>query len=331
MDTTLEQDIMESTEAKPEAGQQLYERTMCLVLNITRWGITKKARMDNVSVDADKKLLRMSKRIIASEEYSAVSTIGAAARAYLRETALPSATFKSSVFLVPIEMIPMVDEKLTDLQASFSTAVDAFIRDYDGDPIEVSEKFPNGRPSLPERISEALRTQYNALDYPASEQVRQAFSFSWNYVSFDVPGKLAHISKALFQKEAAKAQAKLSAAADDVRLVLREGMATLVQTMVEKLSPAADGKKRVLRESSVAKLTDFFAIFDLKNVTDDAELSALVGKARDAMKGIDAEQLRSDDKLRQTTLAAFQQLAAEVDPLVVNLRSRQISFSEDAA
>lgn len=307
-----------------DTGAKLYERTICLVLSCTRWGVSKKARMDNVTVDADKTLLHMSKRLIKSEKYAALSTEATRIRDYLRATALPSATFKSSVFLVPVEMVPMVNEELEKSHTKFNELVEAFVAEYQGDPA-------NGVKSLPEQISEELRSQFNAMDYPPAEIVRQAFSYRWEYVSFDVPGRLATISKAIFEQEREKAAAKLTAAADDVRLVLREGMLTLVQSLVDKLQPTDDGKRRVLRDTQIEKIQKFLQVFDLKNVTDDDELTALVAKARDAMKGVDATILKDDAEARRRTLEAFEAIAAEVQPLVVNLRTRQITLVEDAA
>lgn len=310
--------------AQSAAGNTLHERTVALVLTITRFGISKKARMDNVQVDADKKMLRMSKKILDSDTFTKLTSTATATRQYLRETALPSATFKSSVFLVPIEMVQMVNEELTKRQGEFYALVETFLKEYQGDPL-------NNVPGLPQQVSDDLRSQYNAMDYPPVEKVKNAFSFGWSYISFDVPGRLAHISKALFEQESAKAAAKLTAASDDVRLVLREGMAKLVESMVEKLSPTTDGKKRVLRPESFDKIGQFLNMFNLKNVTDDEELAVMVQKAKEAMSGIDVEQLRSDDDIRTRTLKAFEALAGEVKPLVVDIRARAIDLSEDAA
>lgn len=301
-----------ATAVQTDNGARLYERTMCLSLSITRFGLSRKASMEKVSVRADKKLLTMSKRLLRSKNYGFLSTEATRIRDVLRDIALPS-MFKSSTYLVPIDLVETVEERLNESKIVFEQHVAAFVEEY---------------PAAVEKIREDLGDLYDAKNYPPSEVVLAAFSFEWQYVSFDVPGRLRTISKALFESEREKQAAKLRMAGDEVRMVLREGAAALVAAMAERLKPTEDGKKRALRESTVQRLQEFLATFDLRNVTDDGELATVVEQAKLAMRGIDVEQLRADDDLRKRVLSSFEQVSASLDPLIVNRRTRAISLED---
>lgn len=297
-----------------DLGGRLMDRTLCLALSVSRFGTRRKANMAAVTVEADKALLGLSKKLMASPHLVRINGVVAQTRQYLKETALPS-FFKTGVFLVPMEMVTTIEAKLVAFRAEFETHVAAFLADY---------------PGLIDQMAEPLGVLYNPTDYPSVGTVAGSFGFEWRYVSYSVPGRLQAISAVMFEQEAAKAQAKLAMAASEVQDALRVGLKDLVDGLVEKLQPTEDGKKRRLHATSVEKLQTFLSTFDLRNVTDDAELTALVARARAVMAGKDVAQLREDESLRSTVLAAFETLQADIEPLVVGRGARTFDLDEEA-
>lgn len=314
----------QAAETPADIGARVMDRTLCLALSVSRFGTRRKANMAAVTVDADKALLGLSKKLMASPHLVRIDGVVAQTRQYLKETALPS-FFKTGVFLVPMEMVTTIEAKMVAFRAEFETHVAAFLAEYAGRPATETEP---ARPPLSEQMADGLGVLYNPTDYPSVGAVAGSFGFEWRYVSFDVPGRLKAISAVMFEQEAAKAQAKLAMAASEVQSALRVGLKGLVDGLVEKLQPTEDGKKRRLHATSVEKLQTFLSTFDLRNVTDDVDLTALVARARAVIGGKDVEQLRDDEDLRGSVLAAFQTLQADIEPLVIGRGTR--AFDLDA-
>lgn len=298
-----------------DLGARVLDRTICLALAIGRFGTRRKANINAVTVAADKHYLGLSKKLLASEHLTKVNATANAARNYLKETALPS-FFKAGVYLVPMEMVTTIEAKMVAFKAEFEQHVDAFLAEY---------------PTLIESMADPLGPLYNPTDYPSVGAVAATFSFEWRYVSFDVPGRLKAISAVMFEQEAAKAQAKLAMAAEEVQAALRVGLQELVSGLVEKLKPTDDGKRRRLSTASVEKLQTFLATFDLRNVTGDAELSALVDRAKAIVGGTDAEALREDKDLRASVLASFEALQGDISTLTVGRGARVFDLDDDDA
>jgi hypothetical protein len=91
---------------------------------------------------------------------------------------------------------------------------------------------------------------------------------------------------------------KMAEASDEIQQVLRASMSELVGHMRERLQEDPTGKPLKFKESTVSKLVEFLDMFELRNVIDDSELTDLVNKARDLLKGVDAEDLRTTAHLR---------------------------------
>jgi hypothetical protein len=311
--------------AQADLGAKLLQRTMCLDVTIRRFGITRKASMGTVQVNADKELLNLSKRLVESKTYTAVVSTANALRQYMKRVSVPDPFVKSGFYRVPTEMVETVAARLEEFQTEFNQHVQEFCDEYEGKGFD-----DNGKPrvSIADQMAGPLGSLYNALDYPTVDKVRASFGIEWRYVENDVPGRLQSISKRLFEAELQKERAKAVSSMEEIRNAIRLEMSKFVSTMAERLKPGADGKKRILRTSTVENLEQFLATFSLRDVTDDADLSALVEKARDVMRGVDAEQIRSDDDLRERISTTFDALTEQIQPMVVNRGTRQISLED---
>ena len=154
------------------------------------------------------------------------------------------------------------------------------------------------------------------------------FSVDTSFVTFTTPGKLQGISKALFEREKAKAEAMWVEAAVEVKNVLREGMAALVEKLAEKLKSKPDGKRQTFHDTLVTNMTDFLDVFESRNIADDAELKALVEKAKGLLAGKDALILRSDDGMRERMAESFESIRSEIGSLLVDRPSRMLNLED---
>lgn len=306
-----------NVEANPDQalGARLFEQTLCLSLSISRFGDTRKVRnLGAVTVAADKSLLGMNKKLLRSDKYQAISRLADEIRSHIRDIALPSATMKAGMYLIPMGMVQTVETYLQSKLPAFEAAVAEFIAEY---------------PDLVRDMEEPLGVLYDPRNYPPAEQVRAKFELGWRFVGYDTPARLRSVSMALWQAEQEKAAAAWESDGAIIRDAMREAAAGLIEHTVEKLKPTEDGKKKRLHETTVEKLTTFLDTFAARNVANDRELAALVERAREVMKGVDVEQMRSDDTLRARVLSSFETLKAEIEPMVVKRSARKITL-EDA-
>lgn len=288
------------------------ERTVMLSVEFHRIGNSRRLPSSQFEVDADKQMVRASKRLLASNELKVVSRFDGQVRDYIASRALPS-MIKGGFWLVPIELLEQLDAKLEEFALARQPLVETFVQAY---------------PELMKDAEEKLRGVFNESDYLSEEDVRKQFAFSWRYVTFGVPEQLEAIKEAVYKREQEKAAEHWEQATEEVQNLLRAAMADLVEHMVERLAPGADGKPKVFKSSTVDNIVDFVKTFDARNVTGDAELKQLVDKARSLMAGVDAEAIRTNDDLRAKMMLGMASLKQSLDGMVITKPARRIRYDE---
>jgi len=291
-------------------GQDLARRTVCIKVQRTRLGNSRKVSAAKVEVDTDKTLLRISKRLFDCNEYKAISNFDAEVSKYVESVCLP---FEKGIHLCPLPLLQQVDQKLKEFAARRPALVEAFLSVY---------------PDLCAQAPERHRALHDPRDFPSVAEVRQAFSFYWRYVSFGVPDKLRDIASELWDEERSKAAQLLTNAAEEAQQVMRTALAELVQHLAERLQTTDEGKPVRLHKSAVSNLLDFLDTLDFRNVTNDADLKRLADEARALLTGVNMKDLKSTGDLRQRVREGMQQIATQLDSMLVS-RGRKIRFEED--
>ncbi len=311
---TLDAPVVDTPQAPAiTPGQLVAGKTIALVLNIGKFGNSRKASMAAVTVDADKKLLRLSKTLLDSPEFVAIQKFDTALTAKIRKLALTS-YFKGGVYLIPLTQVTEINQILTDALPVRNNLIDVAVAAY---PQRVAE------------TSERLGDVANPADYPPAERFRNTFYLDYRYVTFETPSRLKAISAAIWQSEVEKAQAKLDSVAGEMQQAARAMLLKLVGHLKDRLQPDVEGKDKRLHKTAITHLTDFLDTFDLRNVTDDKDLADIVGKARDIMKGVDPKMIKSDELIKTSLLAQLDGVAAALDPLVEDEATRLITFDDD--
>jgi hypothetical protein len=308
--------------AATTAGDLVNSKTICLALKIGRFGNHKQASLagavlskDDSSQEPDKTLLSLSKRLLDSPELYAIGKHDATVASRVRQLAFTS-LFKGGIYLIPIGMVETVEKILAEALETRKTLVDRAVEMY---------------PTRIEETCKRLGVQANAGDYPSVERFRASFYMEHQYVTFETPSKLKAISTALFQAEVEKNRARLESVALECQQTMRAALLGLVEHLKDRLMPTDDGKHKRLHQATIGNINDFLAQFELRNVTDDAELGALVIKARAVMAGADHSLLKSDELVRQKLVADLGDLKAALDPLILEKGTRVITFEEDEA
>jgi hypothetical protein len=173
-----------------------------------------------------------------------------------------------------------------------------------------------------------LRTLYNPADYPPVHEVRACFTLSWQYISYGVPDQLGEISARIFETEREKAAEAMSQACDEIQRVMRASLLEMVNHLRDRLADQPGGKPQRLRESTVQKLRDFLATFNLRNVVDDQELKEQVDKARALLEGVSTDALRNMPLIRAQVREGMADLAAQMDVPAGDRVSRKFRFDE---
>lgn len=294
-----------------DAGMNLAKETVCLTVSFGLLGNSRKVSNSAVDVDADKSLIRVHKQLLDSPELDAIRKSDGEMRRKLYDLCLP---FDVGIYLLPNALISTVVSDLRKFKAQRAIQVERFITAYE---------------SLRNDARIRLRSLYNPKDYPAPEIVRNRFYCDWEFISFGTPDSLESISKDLFEEEKQKQVSKWQSASDEITAVMRQTLADLVSHLKDKLTPAEDGKPKVLRETAVTNLTDFLKTFDLRNVTNDAELAELAANCRKILSGRSADMFRESDNLRRSVSADLAEIKTNLDALVADKPSRKFRFEED--
>jgi hypothetical protein len=295
--------------AKAEVLPDIYANTIALALDRSTYGNRRKVSLANVAVDADKNMLTLTKRLLNSPELKAINAIMAEASQYLADKSVP-AFFKPGIHLVPFAAVGDVDAKLTELKAKLfgplpngeTCAVDAFIAAY---PAQIAI------------MKDVLREMFNEGDYLTADQMRSQFAFTWRYLNLGAPSQLQSINAKIFNEQRALVAAQVQEAALEIRQMMRATMLELVEHMRERLTPDADGKPKMFRESMIERFNAFIDNFNVRNVTDDAALKAVVEQARALVNGVDADVLRNDKLRRDAINSGLDAVKATLDTMVV--------------
>jgi len=289
---------------------RITQNAVLIRLAFSKAGNSRKGDIDKVQTEADKTRCTFNKRLFDCPEYKAIGTFDGLLKGYVMARAIPCDAGFTGVALLPLALLPQVEEKLAGAEIDRAELVGKFLDTYD---------------EQREKAKTAFADQYNAADYPDKTNVAQQFGLRWAYVTFETPENLP---AGVAEREAKKLEAKFMEVEADVTGAMREAMAGLVSHLVETLTPREDGKKRKFYDSTVEKLAEFLTLFSARNVTNDTDLAALADKAKTMLGKVDPAALRENNTIRERIRAEAGELKAALDKLVETCPRRRFSLDE---
>ena len=289
---------------------KLQKNTIVLDVRVGLPGVTKKADMGQIEVDADKDSLRLTKEVLRSEHLDRARTAVYQAKKLIKAYALKS-PFREGTYLLPVPALDVVYNSLEKAQGEFERMADKFSENYD---------------AVVEDAKKRLGSQFNVRDYPPASVLRRRFYMSWELLSFDTPEENV-LGKVLYKKELEKAQQRWQAAEGEVTLALREGLKDLIDHMLERLTPGADGAVKTFKNASVDAVKEFLDTFSKRNVLGDGELEAMVEKAQRVLRNRDAKEIRDSEDVRVVVANGLKKVAKELDGLVTSSK-RKMNFED---
>lgn len=308
MSTAVTPEVVEKPQ--PQAVN-LLEKAVCIsvsrkLIGYTRTVSTMEAK---VGVKTDQSMVHVTKELFDSKELQAIISADGKIDGYLKRRCLPS-PLKRSVYLLPNNLIPEVDAILTEHSNKRQELIGDFCKVYEQTIAEAKER---------------LGELFNPADYLPLNEVTLAFAFNWQYLNFGAADALKGISQAMYQREQKKIEAQMVQASEAIQQMLRVNMASLVNHMVDRLTPK-DGKKMVFRKSMMDNIKDFLKTFDELNLSDDKELKKLVEKAQALTEGISPENLKTDEAIRDSMQAGFTAIKTQLDSMLTEVPTRSIRF-----
>lgn len=295
-------------------ADDLFKRAVILTVKFEN-GISRSRQCstDYVSADAEKTLLRLSKRLLDCDAAKAITSLDNAIKKVLRTRALPS-MFRAGAYLLPVSIVKEIDAYLREKFAERDKLVDAFIGAY-----EAEKAIDRDR----------LRELYNEGDYPSADEVREGYCATFGYATYGSPQSLKEIDPEIFDRSSKEERQKLQEAVGEIRTALRAGFLELVAHAADKLQPGPDGKRKVFRNSLVENLQEFLKFFDQRNVVNDESLQALVGQAKSILQNVSPDSLRQDADTRLRVLSGMQDIKSQLDGLLEEKPVRVFRTDED--
>ena len=119
-------------------------------------------------------------------------------------------------------------------------------------------------------------------------------------------------------------QARFDEAVQLAEAAFTEELAKLVEHLSERLSGQIDGKPKVFRDSMITNLTEFFERFGKLNIRSNEQLDELVERAQQVVRGVEPQQLRDNQSLRQEVATQLSGVQSALDGLLVDRPRRRI-------
>jgi hypothetical protein len=306
-----------STIERPQAGAAapavsafaLKEKVVLLLLTVRAPGNSRSIRDKSIlATNADKERVRLSKRLIECQEYRDISILDNQMRRWVFARALPS-PFKNGTHIIALGILDAVDRGLCDFAARRQALVEQLVTMYDAAKADAQAK---------------LGDLYCEDEYMTQDELRAAYSLTWQYVTLTEPDQMEQLNQEIFERERGRLQAQWDDAIGDMRGALRVGLAELVDDMVGRLSDDKKFKPTKL----LGRFEEFLATFDARNVTNDADLAAVAQQARALLTGVDAETIKATD-VRERVRAGFAAAKDTLATLEVGAKKQRLITFDD--
>jgi hypothetical protein len=235
---------------------------------------------------AAKDAARVNKHLLAGRnELDVINTYVGSIRTYVYENTMPWSD--SGIRLLPTSQFITFNQRMADSEQSFFSYVEDFIRVY---------------PSLITAQAMALGDMFKRDDYPDVSEIERKFAFKLNYLPVPRAGDFRidvgnDAQKELQEKLAKLADERVEAAMSDVRDRLKTHL-TRMQDRLGYDNVDGDRKTRKFHDSLVTGALELCDMVKHLNIINDHTLEqARVGLVQ-ALQGVDAKELRTNEAVR---------------------------------
>ena len=259
------------------------------------------------SFGAEGKFLSAGKKLLDTSHpaFKAVTAVRSQAVSYWKGISLPFP--EPGIRLIPQGSIDEFNERMSCFRDELDEAV-----------LQLNEHYDELRHAARERLGDL----FDLSDYPTT--LVGMFAIEHDFPSVEPPPYLRQLSPELYQQECQRVQSRFDEAVQLAEQAFIEELARLVDHLSERLSGSADGKPKVFRDSAVTNMAEFFERFRGLNVRSNEQLDELVRNAQRVVQGVEPQQLRDSQTLRQTISTQMAAVQAGLDQLLVDRPRRNI-------
>jgi hypothetical protein len=256
---------------------------------------------------AETKFLSAGKKLIDTSHpaFKAVTNVRSQTIAYWKEVSLPFP--EPGIRLIRLDAIEEFNQKMALYQVQLEEAVRTLDQHYE---------------ELRNAARDRLGELFDPADYPAT--LVGMFAIEHDFPSVEPPQYLQHFSPEMYRQECQRVQSRFDEAVQLAEQAFMEELSRLMEHLTERLSGQDDGKPKVFRDSAIANLTEFFERFRSLNVRSNEQLDELVLSAQRIVQGIEPQQLRDNQWLRQSITTRMTAVQAGLDQLLVDRPRRNI-------
>jgi len=154
--------------------------------------------------------------------------------------------------------------------------------------------------------------------------LRQLFAVSCDFPNVEPPDYLSQLNPAIYEQEKARVAAHFEEAVRLAEQAFVSEFAKLIEHLTERLSTDGTDDRKVFRNSAITNLTEFFERFRQLNVSSNHDLDALVENAKRIVQGVEPQELRDNNNLRQHIAAQLSGVQSVLDGMLVDRPRRRI-------
>jgi hypothetical protein len=256
---------------------------------------------------AEGKFLSAGKKLLdtAHPAFRAVTAVRGQALSYWKGISLPFP--EPGIRLIRQSDIDAFDRHMAELRDELDRAVE-----------NLQEQYQALRDSARERLG----SLFSPGDYP--ETLIGLFAIDHDYPSVEPPEYLRRLSPQLYEQECRRVQARFTEAVRLAEQAFGEELAQLVDRLAERLRGDGDGRPKIFRDSAVTGFREFFERFHSLNIGSSQELDELVGRAGRLLDGVDPQDLRDSQALRERITSGLAVVQSSLDGLLVDRPRRNI-------
>ena len=311
---------MASVDNRQDAAGQLMADWGGVSVSFTWFGVRKALSADQKAeaadhFDADAKFLSAAKKLLDTKHdaYRAVSAAKREIVDFWKGNTLPYP--EPGIRIIRQDRIEDFVATMQELRQKLLDAVRGLDNVYSG---------------LRHAARQRLGSLYNSSDYPPT--LVGLFGVEWDFPSLQPPQYLM-MSANLYAECSARVAARFEQAVTMAEDVFIGELASLVQTLQDKLAGKVDGVTKRLHDVNVDAMREFFEKFRRLNIHSSEALDGIVEQAEKALTlnglfdlgGVSADQLRESPSLRQAVATKLSAVSAQLDGLMVNRPRRAIN------
>jgi hypothetical protein len=308
MSTLLDEPVRQQTSAADRLRTTMAAVRVSMSWFGTRKSLTAEQKAEAAEpFNAEAKFLSAGKKLLDTTHpaFKAVTTVRGKVIAYWKSMSLPYP--EAGIRLIRQQKIDEFASKMREFQEELAEAVQALDRRYH---------------ELKTIARQRLGSLYNSNDYPAS--LDGLFEISFDFPSIEPPEYLQHLNPALYEQECERVQSRFDEAVRLAEEAFTAELAKLISHLTERLSGQDDNKPKIFRDSAVENLTEFFQRFRQLNIRSSADLDNLVADAQRVIRGVDPQNLRDNQDLRQHVATEMSRVQSVLDGLLVDRPRRNI-------